>query len=156
MRFAHVFGHNVTSTLVNILLLANDSDSFATTCRIWFQDVHVLEVTGLSIRHPALVILRKDVRWRGNVERLTMQTSHALHVTPHIVFATDGPRTCEMVDVLLVAHVAKSPLSKEPSPYHIPPCARYMTETGHFESVDYTIIGVSALRNFETWGAVGF
>ena len=87
--------------LIDVLFLANDSDSFSTTRCNRLHNVHVLEVVHLSVDAPALKVFWHNVGGRTDVEGLAVQPSHTLHIPPHIVFSTDRPRASKVVDVLI-------------------------------------------------------
>ena len=84
-----------------------------------------------------------------------MEAPHTLHIAPHVVFAANRPRACEVIDVLLIIHVAQATLSEESCPDHIPCSPSHVAEACHFEGVDDTVVGVRAIRNFEARRAVG-
>ena len=85
-----------------------------------------------------------------------MQASHSLHVTPHVVLATDGPRASEVVNMLLVIEIAQTALSEQASPDDIPSWSLDVAEACHLESIDDTIVSMRCLTDPEARHAVGF
>ena len=131
--------------LVNCLFLANDSDSFTATRCIWFHYVHVLKIARLTVNYPALVVLWEDVSRRRDIECFPVQTTHPLHISPHIVFPADGPRACKMIYVLLSVDIPQSSLPEESRPNYIPGRTRDMPESSHLQGIDDTIVGMRAV-----------
>ena len=132
-----------------MLCFADHTDATATARRARLHDVHVLEVTDLSVDLPPLVILREDVSGWADVEGFTMKSLHSLHISPHIVLSTDGPRACKMVNFLLWIQVLQSTLLEQACPDHVPARARDVSEASHLEGVDNAVVSVSALRHFK-------
>ena len=83
-----------------------------------------------------------------------MQSSHPLHIAPHIVLAADSPRPCKVIQVLLRVDVAEFALTEEACPQNVPSCVGHMSKACHFECVDHTVVCVRAIRHFESWCAV--
>ena len=78
-----------------------------------------------------------------------MQATHSLDVSPHEVFAADGPGACKVIDVLVLAHVAQTSLPEEARPDDIPGRPGHVPETRHLERVNDTVVRVRAVRNLE-------
>ena len=137
-------------TLVDILFLADDSDTFSTTCSNRLHNVHILEVVYFSVNAPALIVFWHDVSGWTDIESFAVKTPHALYISPHIVFSTDCPRACKVVDVLIRIQILKPALLEEASPCNIPVRAGHVAEACHFKRVHNTVVGVGRLRYLET------
>ena len=154
MRLRDVLADNASSAFVNSLLLANNSDALAAGSCIWLQNVHILEIRRLTVNHPSFIVLWENIGGRCDVKGFSVQASHSLDVSPHEVFAANGPGSSEMVDVLLLIEVSKTALSKEACPNHIPSWTIHVAETGHFERVYHAVVSVSGLADSEARQAV--
>lgn len=130
--FRHVLRHDIPTSFANLLLFANNADSFATTCRYRLHNVHIFEISHFTINLPSFVIFGENVRSRTNVEGLPVETPHSLHITPHVIFAADWPTACKMVNVLHRTDILQTTLAEKASPHDIVRSVRNVSKTSHF------------------------
>ena len=97
-------------SFINLLFLSDYADPFTTTCTDRFHYIHVFEVIHLAVDVPALIVLGHDVSRGCDVERLAVETSHALYVPPHVVLPADAPGAGKVVNMLICVKILKSTL----------------------------------------------
>lgn len=120
MRLGNISAHNIAAPLVNILFLADNLDPASTARRRRFHNVHILEVADFALENEPFIVLGEYVGRGSDVESLAIQATHALYVAPHLIFATDAPRACKMVDLLLTVEILDATLFEEPGPTDVP------------------------------------
>jgi hypothetical protein len=101
MRFGDVTTDDIPVPFLDFLLFANDPDASTTAASRWLHDVHVTEVTQLTVLNETLVVLWENVSGWCNIKISAVMAFHALDVSPQVVLATDAPRACEVVDLLI-------------------------------------------------------
>ena len=84
MGLGNILGDKVAATLSHRVLLADDLDATAARGTCWLEDKHVFVVVHLAIINESLVILRKDVGLRTDVELLAMLSALLLDVSPEV------------------------------------------------------------------------
>ena len=99
-------------SFINLLFLSDYSNAFTAARTDGFHYIHVFKVAHFAIDVPSLVVLRHDIGRGCDVEGFAVQASHALDVSPHVVFAADAPGSGEVVNVLIRVKVFKAALFK--------------------------------------------
>ena len=97
-------------SFINLLFLSDYSNAFTTACTDRFHNIHIFEIRNFSVNVPPFVVFGHNVSRWCDVERLAMETPHALHVSPHVVLAADAPGAGEVVNVLIGVKVFKAAL----------------------------------------------
>ncbi len=78
-----VFADDVARAILDGLFLGYNLDAATAGACSWLDDVHGFEVIDFPVDEPPIVVLGEDVRRRGYVESLAINSPHALHVSPH-------------------------------------------------------------------------
>ena len=109
----------------------------------------MLEVVCLTVKQEAFVIFWHDVCGRSNIVRSAVESAHALHVFPHLVFAANAPGPGKVVYTLITVQIFYSRWLEETRPTDIPVRVLHMLKPCHFERVNHTVIRVCSFRHLE-------
>jgi hypothetical protein len=120
MRFGNVTTDDIPVPFLDVLLLSNYPDAPTTAASRWLHDVHVTEVTQLTVLDKTLVVLWENVSGWCNIKISAVMAFHALDVSPQVVLATYAPRACEVVDLLITVQVLYATLLEEARPADVP------------------------------------
>ena len=156
VRLWHVLRHNIAAPLAHLLLFSDNTNPFATTCRNWLHNVHVFEIAHFTINLPSFVIFGENVRRRTNVEGFAVETSHSLHITPHVIFAANWPTARKMVNVLHGADILEPTLAEKTSPHDIVRSIGNVSKPGHFKRIYHTVVRVSRRTHLESRRRIRF
>jgi hypothetical protein len=107
MRLGEVLGDQVSLLLLDVVLLAHDSNALATTHVSWLQNVEIFVVAELSLLLPPLVVLWKYVSRRTDLEFFSMSPSLSLGIPPEVGLTPQTPCAWEVVDLLVLIHAFK-------------------------------------------------
>lgn len=149
MRFWNVTRYNIPTSFLDALFFSNNFNSSAATWCCWFHDIHMLKVVDFTVYLPPFIVFRKDVCCGCDVKRLSVETSHSLNVSPHLIFSADTPWACKMIDFLVAVKIFYSSLFKKTRPANIPIRVLNVFESSHFQRVDYAVICMCCFRYFE-------
>jgi hypothetical protein len=128
-----------------LLFLADHANSSAAARGSGFHYIHVLVITHFSLVAPALVVLREKISCWANLEIFSVSSPLSLNVTPKVAFVTNVPGTGEVINLLKLIHIPKLTRTNETCPEAVPRTTISKPETGKFERIDNTIIGMSRI-----------
>lgn len=143
MGLMQVLADDVAGALFDSLFFANYFDSTATGASCGLHDVHALITVHLSVNQPPLVILGENIGCRRNVKCFAIDSPHSLNILPHKVLSSDAPAASKVIRSLEFVYVLYSVYFEKSGPQQVPVAAGSVTEAGHFETIDHTVVSVS-------------
>ena len=105
MWISNIFGNQITLLFIPyFFFFPYDLDTSTTTCRCWFQDIHIFKVVHFSIIYPSFIIFWQDICNWTYFKVFTMLSPLLLDISPQICFTSNLPCTCKMIKLLIFIH----------------------------------------------------